>query len=453
MIKRISYIFLSVLISILIVSGLVLLFTNTTQASFSRGTIIHVPGDFPTIQAAIDASLTGDTILVASGTYTENIDYLSKDITVTSELGPLPTIINGGHSGSVVNIGPLGRLIGFTLTNGYGIGAGAYANGVGTVIENNIFLNNAQEGGYWGAAIAGNSSSPIINRNIFINNSCDEQFLSGVVAFVNESEPLITNNIFRDNPCRAINMTIPVGNYLKVINNTLVGNTVGIRVDARIPTYYQIYRNNILTGNGIGLSIDLGSQDNYPTWDHNLVYGNGTDYDGIPDQTGLNGNISEDPQYANEPDHDYHLRFGSPAIDTGSNDLCPAMDYDALPRPIDGNQDWSAICDMGAYEFAQPLAAIQLDGPSVGWVNSGYVFTATASPITATIPITYIWQATGQLTITDTRSISDTVTFAWSSPGNQVINVIANGRLNTVSSTFALSIFQRLYLPLVTLNR
>jgi len=42
---------------------------------------------------------------------------------------------------------------------------------------------------------------------------------------------------------------------------------------------------------------------------------------------------------------------GSPAIDAGDSLNCPAVDRLGTPRPIDGNGDQSAMCDIGAFEF------------------------------------------------------------------------------------------------------
>jgi len=44
-------------------------------------------------------------------------------------------------------------------------------------------------------------------------------------------------------------------------------------------------------------------------------------------------------------------KAGSVAIDAGTNSACPAVDQRGIARPVDGNNDGTAVCDVGAYEF------------------------------------------------------------------------------------------------------
>ena len=64
--------------------------------SLAPATTIHVPGDYSTIQAGINAASNGDTVLVADGTYYENIDFFGKRIVLKSENGAETTIIEIG---------------------------------------------------------------------------------------------------------------------------------------------------------------------------------------------------------------------------------------------------------------------------------------------------------------------------------------------------------------------
>jgi CSLREA domain-containing protein len=49
------------------------------------------------------------------------------------------------------------------------------------------------------------------------------------------------------------------------------------------------------------------------------------------------------------------LLWGSPAIDAGDNTKCPSIDQRGIMRPLDGNGDGKAICDIGSYEVNQLL--------------------------------------------------------------------------------------------------
>lgn len=314
--------------------------------------VINVPGDQPTIQAALSVAATGDRIRVSPGTYTGTVDFQGKDVVVESTSGPSTTVIDGNRTTGVI-IGPGGELRGFTVRNAAAsFGAGIEAHGLGSRIVGNVITGNAQGAGGYGAGIGGNVASPIIDGNLFTGNTCDGQFLSGVVSFINGSSPVIQNNLFVDNPCRGINLSLPEGNNPVVVNNTFVRNTVGIRVDRRVPSAGHEIRNNAITQNGIGLEVDFGSEANNPTFANNLVWANTANYDVITDQTGVAGNISADPQYVNAT-NDFHLAPTSPAIDAGSVADAPDHDFDGNARPVN-------LPDIGAYEAGSPLARISV---------------------------------------------------------------------------------------------
>ena len=68
-----------------------LAFVGAAALSGAGGQVWHVPGDFPTIQAAVDAAAEGDTILVAPGVYSENV-VVSKSRLALRGAGPVSPV-------------------------------------------------------------------------------------------------------------------------------------------------------------------------------------------------------------------------------------------------------------------------------------------------------------------------------------------------------------------------
>lgn len=131
---------------------------------------LHVPKDYPTIQAAIDASAAGDSVIVAPGTYNEAVVLPVHSLTLQSSHGPEETILDGTGLGvSIVTIWFKtieSTVSGFTFRHGEGnefsretFGGAIYAgivNGSTAVVSNCRFQNNtAMNGGAIHAAADG----------------------------------------------------------------------------------------------------------------------------------------------------------------------------------------------------------------------------------------------------------------------------------------------------------
>ncbi|HBN85906.1 MAG TPA: hypothetical protein DDZ89_18930, partial [Clostridiales bacterium] len=114
---------------------------------------------YASIQEAIEAAKEGDTIVVDSGTYTENITMKVKGVTLKTAEGAEKTLLNGEIIANADNI----TVEGFTI-DGLNKDRCVQLNGANKVtVKNNVFKNCLR--GIQGAGA--NSESSIITDNVF----------------------------------------------------------------------------------------------------------------------------------------------------------------------------------------------------------------------------------------------------------------------------------------------
>jgi predicted outer membrane repeat protein len=165
----------------------------------SAGTLIEVqPGE--SIQLAIDAASSGDTINVAAGTYYENISWNNKDLVIMGA-GADITIIDGSSSDSVVitrGLTNAARLEGFTIQNGDSLRGGGMWNQSNSspTVSNCIFLHNSANNG--GGMYNYGNSSPVVTECTFSGNSATIENGGGMIndAFCS---PIVTDCTFVEN--------------------------------------------------------------------------------------------------------------------------------------------------------------------------------------------------------------------------------------------------------------
>lgn len=276
---------------------LIIILTISLSSYFVCGQIINIPADFETIQFGINAANNGDTILVDTGLYIENIDFSGKNIKVLSHFVfsmdtnfILQTIIDGDSAGSVVSIingeDSTTQLIGFTIRNG----ADTLGGGI-KIINSNIKISNCiftQNIAYRrGAGIYSYNSNPYITySSISHNNFFFEGWgeVQGSGIYLSNSGGAITNSDIIYNGCPSHTNSAGGGIYYENCSTELENLLIAYNCARFFAGLYLlpaatssvIYKNLKIVGNSAssfgGFASGKFSNSQYPTTILNSIF-------------------------------------------------------------------------------------------------------------------------------------------------------------------------------------
>jgi len=324
--------------------------TATTYVVTPDGT-----GDFPTIQAAIDAATYGDIVELTTGTFTgpgnRDIDYLGKALTIRSQSGePSTCVMDCQHSGVGVRFvsgeGPSSVLSGVTITNGQGIFTGGVdIHGASPVIQTCILSNNFCTNGLGGGGLFCFDGTPTIDGCAFLDNI--SAFGGGGVCCKDGTDALIRDCLFLRNVSLPDDVGGAGGIYCQLSSphierctfsmNRAGAGGGGVSGILSSPTIVQctLYANEAYPGSGIsfaqssvptlrntviafgagGEAVDCFLESSAALSCCDIIGNAGGDWVGcIEDQYGIDGNISADPLFCDPENGDYTLDACSPCL-------------------------------------------------------------------------------------------------------------------------------------------
>lgn len=380
------------------------------NAANNGDTVLVTPGKY-----VENINFSGKAITVTSsgGPSVTTIDGGANGSVVTFNTGETPnaklsgfTITNGFQNGSwgagiYISAGSP-TITGNVITGNHGaVGIGIYVGGGSPLIQNNTITANDQKGagggggGGGGILVSGNSTTPanpqIIGNTITNNSTAIGGGGGGGISIDYFSSPLIQGNLIQGNSAYNDGGGISVQSYNSPIieqnvitNNSVVGdysgggmwvsvnnspesltsNTIAANTTAynRTSGIYvtgfaqnATFTNNIVvaTAGQAAVTCDSNYSSISPVLSNNDAFSSsGQNWAGICDTTSQPGNISADPLFLSATD--FHVQWGSPAVDAGNNSApnLPATDFDGNPRVVDGNGDGIAVVDLGAYELS-----------------------------------------------------------------------------------------------------
>lgn len=241
--------------------------------------------------------------------------------------------------------------------NSANIGAGLDARGSLDLSRSRIDHNTTLDLGFtnaYGCAIHDKDSSTPTGDFIHISNSTiDHNTCISQAVLQLRTNTQIDNSTISDNTAPKV-LSMYVGN-VSLNNVTIVGNETGYSIGSIDGTTTSTLRNTIIVGQNGHAACEIHSAIADHDWtlasDSSCAPTSGTH--NLPDTDPLLGPLAN--RYSVLPVR--QPRAGGPAVDAGDPATCLAEYEDGLSRPIDGDGDGTARCDIGAIELDDVIFA------------------------------------------------------------------------------------------------
>ncbi len=428
-----------------------------------------------TIQAAVDAANSNNTVLVTNGFYDSGIGIVfgssSNRVAITKPLllknvgNRENTIIAGSNDVRTLFITAGVEVEGFTITGGYantsfGDAVHDYGGNVicwsGGVVRTSLIIGGYAwiKGGnvccYYGGVVddcevtygycLNDGGGICCEYGGTVKNSIIKNNFGNVGGGIHSSYGILENNIIIDN--KTNNDGGAANLYYSIIRNCLAARNYADRTGGGIYASFSLLQNNTICSNKANKTGGgLASYNN--TNANNIVYYNSPDnytnhfsgdtamfncsYPKIP---GDNNSVTNEPNFIDYQNGDYRLLHDSPCFNAGTNEAWMAgiPDLSYQDRIIDGT------VDIGAYEIGKLICEFNAN-PLSGIVPLNVNFNSIVSG-TNVVNVYFFWDFDNDGTYDSTGLWQDITQFIYTNEGFYSVSLtVSNSSSETAGNT------------------